>query len=171
MTGENESKVHALHPDRALAATDIAILASGLDAVPLDATTRDTLKQRVLRAAFNTTSDSGSRVVAAQAGTWVDLFPGVQIKALRVDRPLRSQTSLWQLAPGACLPEHDHSAEEECLVVAGAVEWSGDTYSAGDYLLVRAGFHHTEIRSAGGATLLIRGELTAGLEQAFAAHV
>ncbi len=170
MTGENESKVHALHPDRALAAIDIARLASGLEPVPLDATVREALKQRVLQSAF-AASDSGSCVIKAQAGTWVDLVPGVKIKALRVDRALRSQTSLWQMAPGACLPEHDHSAEEECLVVAGAVEWSGDTYSAGDYLLVRAGFHHTEIRSAGGATLLIRGELTAGLEQAFAAHV
>jgi anti-sigma factor ChrR (cupin superfamily) len=82
----------------------------------------------------------------------------------------RTHTSLWRMAAGASLPEHDHSAEEECLVISGAVDWSGERYGEGDYLLVQSGFRHTEIHSRDGATLLIRGELTARLEQVFSAH-
>jgi anti-sigma factor ChrR (cupin superfamily) len=145
----------------------VAQLAAGLELQPLSASSRATMKQRVLDS-ISEPQPSGSAVVKAASGDWKALMPGVHIKALRVDAIARTHTSLWRLEPGAVLPDHDHRAEEECLVVAGSVDWSGETYVEGDYLLARPGFVHTEMRSTNGATLLLRGELTPSLEQAFA---
>lgn len=149
-----------------LSATLVAQLAAGLELQPLSASSRAAMKQRVLNS-ISEPQPSGSVVVKAGSGDWTTLMPGVHIKALRVDPIARTHTSLWRLEPGAVLPEHDHHAEEECLVVAGSVDWSGATYAEGDYLLARPGFLHTEMRSMNGAMLLLRGELTSCLEQAF----
>jgi anti-sigma factor ChrR (cupin superfamily) len=161
------AKLDTIENDDALSATLIAQLAAGLELQPLTAARRAALKQRVLHSIAEP-QPTGSAVVKAGAGNWVNLIPGVSIKALRIDAQQRTHTSLWRLEPGAVLPEHDHHAEEECLVVAGSVDWSGATYVEGDYLLARPGFRHTEMRSTNGATLLLRGELTPSLEQAFA---
>lgn len=167
MSEQKGTKVQSLHPQHTLANRDIAQLASGLAPVPMDTNQRANLKQRVLQAAFATPVPV-SAVVKADAGTWIDMLPGIHVKALHVDRSAGTHTSLWRLAPGACLPEHDHSADEECLIVSGSVDWAGKTYGEGDYLFVGAGFHHSAMCATHGATLLIRGELTARLEHVFA---
>lgn len=154
--------------DPVISATLIAQLASGLKQQPLSAARCAELKARVLQS-IAAPPKSGSEVVKAGTGAWVYLLPGVSIKALRVDAEQRTHTSLWRLEPGAVLPEHDHHADEECLVVSGSIDWSGATYVEGDYLLARAGFCHTQMRSTHGAMLLLRGALTPGLAQAFAA--
>ena len=112
-------------------------------------------------------ADGGSAVIKANADLWITLAPGIEVKPLRVAAEKRSQTSLWRLAAGAVLPEHDHAAEEECLIVSGDMEWNGVRYGEGDFIVVRSGFHHTEMHSPNGAMLLIRGELQACLAQAF----
>jgi anti-sigma factor ChrR (cupin superfamily) len=161
------AKWDSIENDAGLSATLIAQLAAGLELQPLSTSQRAALKQRILHS-IAAPQASGSVVVKAASGDWVHLFAGVSIKALRIDTEQRTHTSLWRLEPGAVLPEHDHYAEEECLVVAGSVDWSGATYVEGDYLLARPGFRHSEMRSTNGATLLLRGELTRSLEQAFA---
>jgi anti-sigma factor ChrR (cupin superfamily) len=160
------TRLDSIDNDAVLSATLIAQLAAGLELQPLTASQRAALKQRVLHS-IPAPQPSGSEVVRAASGDWVHLISGVSVKALRIDTERRSHTSLWRLEPGAVLPEHDHHAEEECLVVAGSVDWSGATYVEGDYLLARPGFRHSEMRSTNGATLLLRGELTQRLEQAF----
>ena len=174
------AKLSTLRPDRPLHATDIAQLASGLDPIALSTDERAALKQRVLAHVFATPLPAaqpvadpshplgGSEVVRADADRWVTLAPGVDVKPLRVDREQGSQTSLWRLAAGAMLPEHDHGAEEECLIVSGDMEWNGVRYGEGDFIFVRSGFHHSEMHSPNGATLLIRGELQPCLAQLFA---
>lgn len=161
------AKWDSIDTDRVIPATLVAQLAAGLELQPLSASSRAAMKQRVL-SSLSGPQPSGSVVVKAGSGDWKTLMPGVRIKALRVDAIARTHTSLWRLEPGAVLPEHDHHAEEECLVVAGSVDWSGATYAEGDYLLAHPGFRHTEMRSVNGATLLLRGGLTPSLEQAFA---
>ncbi len=160
------SKWDSIENDAVLSATLIAQLGAGLELQPLSASQRAALKQRVLQS-IASPLQSDSEVIRAGSGDWVFLIAGVSVKALRVDTQQRTHTSLWRLEPGAVLPEHDHYKEEECLVVAGSVDWSGATYVEGDYLLARPGFHHSEMRSTNGATLLLRGELTPRLEQAF----
>jgi anti-sigma factor ChrR (cupin superfamily) len=152
--------------DPVLSATLVAQLAAGLEPQSLNAAQRAALKRRVLQS-IAAPQQPGSEVVRAGSGDWVRLIDGVSIKALRIDTEAGTHTSLWRLEPGAILPEHDHHSEEECLVVSGSVDWSGATYIEGDYLLARPGFRHTEMRSRNGATLLLRGELTPRLEQAF----
>jgi anti-sigma factor ChrR (cupin superfamily) len=161
------AKWDSIDTDPAIPAALVAQLAAGLELQPLSASSRAAMKQRVLNS-ISEPQPSGSVVVKAGSGDWIALMPGVCIKALRFDAIAGTHTSLWRLEPGAVLPEHDHHAEEECLVVAGSVDWSGATYVEGDYLLARPGLRHTEMRSTNGATLLLRGELTPCLEQAFA---
>lgn len=172
------AKLSTLHPDSPLDATAIAQLAAGLDPAPLSADARAALKQRVLAGiaapavsaqpvADPHSPAGGSAVVKADAGQWVTLAPGIEVKPLRIDAASGSQTSLWRLAAGAVLREHEHSAEEECLIVSGDMEWNGVRYGEGDFILVRSGFLHSEMHSPNGATLLIRGELQPCLAQAF----
>jgi anti-sigma factor ChrR (cupin superfamily) len=113
-------------------------------------------------------SAGGARILRADEGDWRALLPGIEVRALRVDEVLGTQTSLWRLAPGARIPEHSHTGEEECLVLEGEVDWQGNTYHQGDYLLARPGLHHDEFISQRGALLMIRSELTEPLRRVFA---
>ena len=146
-------KLRTLHPERPLQPADIALLADGLAPVALDAEARAALKQRVLAqvaapaAAKQPVADpnrpnGGSAVIKAGNDAWITLAPGIEVKPLRVDRANASQTSLWRLAAGAVLPEHDHSAEEECLIVSGDMEWNGVRYGEGDFIVVPRAVEH-----------------------------
>lgn len=106
-------------------------------------------------------------IVRAGERPWLAFLPGVKLQPLRVDRAQRTQTSLWQLAAGATIPPHDHTGEEECLVLEGSVDFEGKLYVAGDYLLAPPGLHHTAFVSPGGAVLMIRGELSGPIDALF----
>ena len=75
--------------------------------------------------------------------------------------PTWVQTCLFRLAPGACLPAHDHDeGEEQCLVVAGDV-WLDDAhYAAGDWQVAQRGTRHGAVRTDGGCLLFIRSAFT-----------
>ena len=109
-------------------------------------------------------------IVRAGERPWLSFLPGVKLLPLRVDRAARTQTSLWRLEPGATIPPHDHSGEEECLVLEGSVDFEGKLYVAGDYLLAPPGLHHTEFVSPGGAVLMIRAELSGVIDALFRSH-
>jgi anti-sigma factor ChrR (cupin superfamily) len=104
-------------------------------------------------------STPATDVVRAAEGEWKPLLPGVTVKTLRVDREQRTQTSLWRLAPGASIPRHPHSKDEECLVLEGEILHESKAYGAGDYLYARAGVRHSEFSAPNGALLMIRSEL------------
>ncbi len=91
-------------------------------------------------------------------GDWAPLLPGITIKTLLKDAARGSQTTLWRLQPGACVPPHPHSRDEECLVLEGSIILAGVEYRAGDFVFARAGERHGEISSPNGALFLIRGE-------------
>lgn len=100
-----------------------------------------------------------THVLRADEGEWKPLLPGIRIKTLRIDREKATQTTLWRVEPGARVPSHAHSHEEECLVIEGSIVQSGIEYFAGDYLLADAGEKHAPFDSPRGALFLIRGEL------------
>ena len=52
---------------------------------------------------------------------WVPLLPGITIKTLLKDAANGAQTTLWRLQPGACVPPHPHSRDEECLILEGSI--------------------------------------------------
>lgn len=99
------------------------------------------------------------QVVLRTEGTWRDIFPGVSIKVLREDIGDDSQTTLWRLQPGARVPRHRHSQNEECLVLEGSIVHAGVEYFPGDYLLSPAGMDHDCFVAPKGALFLIRGEI------------
>ena len=100
-----------------------------------------------------------TRVLRADEGEWVPMFPGIRIKTLRRDEGEGTQTTLWRLEPGAVVPPHPHHHEEECLVLEGSVVHAGSEYFAGDYLLAPVGERHQPFVAPKGALLLIRSEL------------
>lgn len=100
-----------------------------------------------------------TQVVRAGEGEWKPFVPGIRIKTLRRDEAAGTQTSLWRIEPGASVPPHPHTHEEECLVLEGSVIHGGVEYFAGDYLLAPAGERHKPFLAPRGALLMIRSEL------------
>jgi anti-sigma factor ChrR (cupin superfamily) len=144
----------------------VAALLSSVPDAALEPARRVRLRERVL-AATAAKPEPLMRIQRVDEGQWVQLLPKLFLKPLRVDRDKRTQTSLWRLDPGARIPAHDHTGEEECLILEGSVSWDDTLYRRGDYLLARPGLRHTEFFAPDGALLLIRSELTPELEAAF----
>jgi anti-sigma factor ChrR (cupin superfamily) len=113
------------------------------------------LRERILAAAAR----PRTTVVRADEGEWVPFVPGIRIKTLRRDEADGTQTSLWRIEPGARVPPHPHTREEECLVLEGSVIHDGVEYFAGDFLLAPPGERHQPFLAPRGALLMIRSEL------------
>ncbi len=137
-------------PDEVLLAALAGLLP---DAHPPAARAR-ALRARLLAAA----GGQGARLLRAGEGAWHPFLPGISLRLLHLDEAAGTQTALWRLAPGAVVPPHPHSHEEECLVLEGSVVQEGVEFAAGDFLVVAAGQWHPAFRSPGGALLMIRGE-------------
>jgi anti-sigma factor ChrR (cupin superfamily) len=100
-----------------------------------------------------------TKVVRADEGEWKPFVPGIRIKTLRRDEAEGTQTSLWRIEPGAAVPPHPHTREEECLVLEGSVFHDGVEYFPGDFLLAPPGERHKPFEAPNGALLMIRSEL------------
>jgi anti-sigma factor ChrR (cupin superfamily) len=116
-------------------------------------------RQRMLANIMQRAEAPAMQVVRHSEGKWRDILPGVSIKILREDSSDSSQTSLWRLQPGASVPKHRHSQNEECLVLEGSIVHKGVEYFAGDYLLSPVGMDHDFFVAPQGALFLIRGEI------------
>jgi len=119
----------------------------------------DDMRRRMLSGIMNNIEPKSMQVVRQGDGQWHDILPGVSIKILREDRSDNSQTTLWRLQPGASVPRHHHSRDEECLVLEGSILDAGTEYFPGDYLLSPAGVPHEHFTAPNGALFLIRGEI------------
>ena len=100
-----------------------------------------------------------TQVIRADEGEWVPFVPGIRIKTLRRNEAEGTQTSLWRIEPGASVPPHPHTREEECMVMEGSVVHDDVEYFAGDVLLAPVGERHKPFFAPRGALLLIRSEL------------
>ena len=101
----------------------------------------------------------GTTTLRSDEGTWRPFLDKVQIKVLRADVEARNRTVLLKLEPGAELPRHPHSQEEECLVLAGRICFGDFCLEPGDYHLAHAGHEHERLTAPDGALLLIRQEM------------
>ncbi len=106
-----------------------------------------------------------TQVVRADEGEWKPFVPGIRIKTLRRDEVEGTQTSLWRIEPGAAVPPHPHTREEECLVLEGSVIHDGVEYFPGDFLLAPPGERHKPFVAPNGALLMIRSELIPDLDR------
>lgn len=139
-------------------ATDDLLLAAIIGLVPSYRPAPDAasaLRTRILAQARR----MRTRVIRAAEGEWVPFLPGIRIKTLRRDEAEGTQTSLWRIDPGACVPPHPHTREEECLVMEGSVFHDGVEYFPGDFLLAPVGERHKPFLAPRGALLMIRSEL------------
>lgn len=113
------------------------------------------LRERIL--ARLGTGRSAFLTIRADEGHWLPFATGVAFKLLHEDRAYRS--FLLRLDPGAELPSHDHSDDEECVVLEGEVRLGDIHVSAGDYHLAPKGLPHGRIVSETGALLFLRAAL------------
>lgn len=143
--------------DDSLSPPMIGWLASAVSAPPLTPTRKEALWSRILQG-IHTAGPTGTLTVRASEGQWIPFLTGVEIKILHVDEQQNTQTALWRMQPGSVLPAHDHTVDEECLVLEGAIRSGDFVVHAGDYHLGFAGQPHTHIVSDTGALLLIRSE-------------
>ncbi len=90
----------------------------------------------------------------AGEGQWAEVMPGVQVKLLRNDG--QTQSMLARLGPGARVPVHSHSIDEECLVLEGEVFLNDNLLRHGDYQCALAGSRHYETYSDVGALMFVR---------------
>lgn len=128
-------------------------LAEQLAPVLLEPGVRSALRARVLAHCM----PKPGLFIPLSEGEFEPFLPGIQVKTLR--RDAQTETTLWRLAPGAVIPGHGHSAEEECVVVTGEIQYAGQSLRTGDYLRAVAGDIQSSIVSPTGALLLIRAEL------------
>lgn len=85
---------------------------------------------------------------------WIELLPKAHAKLLFTDGVAESY--MIRLEAGAWAPEHEHPADEECLVLEGSL-WQGDVFlRAGDFHVARPGMKHGELRTETGALVFIR---------------
>lgn len=103
-------------------------------------------------------AEATHHTVAAGAGHWQPLGPGVAIKVLAGHGAVASY--LLRLAPGATLPPHRHAADEECVVLEGRVSVGRRLeIGPGGYHLAHRGALHATLSSHTGALLFLRGPL------------
>ena len=115
-------------------------------------------RKRMLANIMERVSVPTMQVIRRDEGQWRNILPGVSIKILREDADERNQTTLWRLQPGASVPKHQHTQNEECLVLEGSIVHADVEYFAGDYLLSPIGMPHDIFFAPKGALFLIRGE-------------
>ncbi len=89
-------------------------------------------------------------------GVWAEHAPGVAIKTLHVDRDSGVTSLLMRMEPGSRYPAHEHTGDEECLMLSGEVSFGDLTLRAGDYHLAPKGMVHAEAFTATGALVFIR---------------
>ena len=128
----------------------------------MDAERRDRLRNRLLERA-----GAAMQVTRETEAKWQSFLPGIRVKILHSDPSSGVQTALWRLDPGAHIPAHPHSEDEECYVLDGVLELRGERYYQGDFMLAPAGSRHSTIRSPQGALMLIRGERVSWRERLF----
>jgi anti-sigma factor ChrR (cupin superfamily) len=138
----------------------LAQLAEGLRPMRPSDEQRERLRARV-QAIPCETLPAGMSTLRRSEGEWQPLNPLVQIKVLRVDAVAGNQTVLIRAAPGAVLPRHRHSHDEEFIVLEGECHIGQLRLEAGDAQFSAAGSWHDDITTHVGVLVLVRGEYPA----------
>ena len=151
---------HGEDPPETMAARLTAEIAGALRPSALDGETRARLWSRVNRL-VEERAPAGTSTFRDVAEEWIQLNPLVKCRRLRVDPVAGNQTVLVRALPGACLPRHRHSQEEEFIVLEGECHIGTHHLRAGDAHFAAAGSWHDDIRTRTGVLVLIRGEYPA----------
>jgi anti-sigma factor ChrR (cupin superfamily) len=95
-----------------------------------------------------------SRFVDVESLPWRDTrFPKIRMKVLLEDKESGLLTVLFDWAPGALLPDHEHVEIEQSFVLSGELEDDDGICTAGNFVWRPAGSRHNA-RSPKGVMLL-----------------
>jgi quercetin dioxygenase-like cupin family protein len=86
---------------------------------------------------------------------WAGFLAGSEAAVLHAHGAVASM--LVRLAAGASLPDHGHSQDEDCYMLAGDMYLGDILVRAGDYQLARAGGQHVGVASDAGAVFYFHG--------------
>lgn len=134
------------------------VLAGGVAPAELPMAQRERLKARVLLEARDA-SPEGTVTVRAQDVAWVEIAPFIQMRLLGGDPAAGNQTALLRMQPGACVPAHRHTQEEEFTVLEGECCIGSHRLRKGDVHIAAAGSWHEAVTTQTGVLVLLRGEV------------
>src|SRR5437660_7865972 len=106
-------------------------------------------------------ADMASHLVRAADMPWEKTrFPGCEVKTLFFDRATGVLTSLFRMAPGAVLPDHEHVLTEQTYVLEGSLvdkdgPDAGLAVKPGEFVWRPAGSRHSAWAPNGGMFLAI----------------
>ena len=105
--------------------------------------------------------DEQARTVRDAVTPWKPYAPLIERRVLWRRGALASL--LYRAAPGACVPQHAHGHDEECLVLRGQTFQDDCLLREGDYQLAPAGSSHVSGSTDVGAIFYIHGDLNLDL--------
>jgi quercetin dioxygenase-like cupin family protein len=132
-------------------------LVRALKPVELPVELRNRMRRKIVQRARDTAPE-GTTTVRADAVAWIEIAPFVEIRELRRDTHNGSHTSLLRMRPGGVVPAHQHSQEEEFIILEGACHIGVHHLCAGDTHIAAAGSWHGAVTTQSGVLVLIRGE-------------
>jgi hypothetical protein len=146
-------------PDEAAAADAVAAaLVRGLPGIRPPATGLDVLLRSV-------SIEEGQAIPDPRPWTPTPL-PGISRSILHVDIQAGRVTAYYHLEPGARIPTHRHTDEEDVYMLEGDLHCAdGTVLGAGDYLRSAAGTRHRSLWSVGGCLCIMVSPLADEREQ------
>jgi quercetin dioxygenase-like cupin family protein len=148
-------------PDKTAEVLDPALarmIAASVRPSELSRGQRDSLRER-LAARLWADQPEDTRTVRGNSVNWFSPIPNVWVKVLRQDVESNIQTMLLRIHPGGIVPAHEHTKEEECLVLEGELLIGDHLLSAGDLHIANAGAIHGDITTRTGALVMVRSEI------------
>ena len=135
----------------------IEAIAEAIRPVELSSGQRNAMRERITASI----ADQPARTETVRADTvdWISFSPNVWVKTLRRDVDRNLQMVLFRIEPGGVVPAHEHTREEECLVLEGEILIGEHRVSAGDLHIAAAGAAHADITTRTGALVMVRSEI------------
>ena len=125
---------------------------------PLSAERKQSMRERLLTR-IAAEAPPGTRTIRAEQARWHPVTDRIDIKILHRDPERNEQIALLRCKPGAFLPSHPHSMDEECYVLEGEIRIGQHVIRQGDLHIASAGCQHSDLISEQGALLLLRSEI------------
>lgn len=151
----------SLKPSEEMLSDDDAILlADNIAPVKMNAQQKSRIWSSIVGKLANECPEGGYTITAKE-GEWQDYNDQVQVKVLHRDEATGLQSALWRLQPGAVIKSHQHTADEECLVLEGSILVGGHPLKAGDFHFMESGSEHPDVTSEQGALLFLKHQFSA----------
>lgn len=117
----------------------------------------DELFDRILCKIDQEKTAPGTSTMPMSEGIWESIAPGIERKIVYVNRSAGVQSYFVRMQAGATLQEHEHDADEQCVILQGQLEIGGTIFEAGTYHLARRGIPHVPITARSDAIFFIHG--------------